>query len=136
VTDLSGHPETAGPVAEAPRSLEMPPAVWQAAETPEAALSRMLSERALLDVERPDLLAIAERNLFGPLPTEPARRQVVTRPMAQEQSAGKPAFRVSIGRLEIVAPPQVAPPQQPVRPRPEPKTSLQSYLDRRRQGRS
>ena len=112
--------------------------VRQTPELPEAALLRMLAARELADTARPDLLAIAERNLFGPLPTEPTQRpmQVAARPVAQEQPAGKPSFRVSIGRLEIVAPPQAAPPQQPVRQRPEPKTTLQSYLDRRRQGRS
>jgi len=124
-------------MAEAPQVMEIPE-VRQTPETPEAALTRMLSARAQMDVARPDLLAIAERNLFGPLPTEPTPRPVplTARPVTQERSAGKPAFRVSIGRLEIVAPPPAAPPQQPVRQRPEPKTSLQSYLDRRRQGRS
>jgi len=118
--------------------MDSPEPVRQRVETPEAALARMLSSHALEDVARPDLLAIAERNLFGPLPGEPTRRpvQVPTRPVAQEPAAGKPAFRVSIGRLEVVAAPQVAPPPQPVRQRPDPKTSLQSYLDRRRQGRS
>jgi hypothetical protein len=114
------------------------PEARRAPETPAAALARILASNALADVARPDLLAIAERNLFGPLPGEPTRQpvQVATRPAAQEQPAGKPAFRVSIGRLEVVAAPQAAPPQQPVRQRPEPKTTLQSYLDRRRQGRS
>jgi hypothetical protein len=127
----------ARPRAEARQIVETPE-VRRAPETPAAALARILASNALADVARPDLLAIAERNLFGPLPGEPTRQpvQVVTRPAAPEQSTGKPAFRVSIGRLEVVAAPQVAPPAPPVRQRPEPKTTLQSYLDRRRQGRS
>ena len=107
-------------------------------ETPEGALARILAKHALTDVARPDLLAIAERNLFGPLPTEPTRRpvQAPVRPVAEERSVAKPAFRVSIGRLEIVAPAPQPEPPQPVRQRPDPKTTLQGYLDRRRQGRS
>ena len=113
-------------------------AAWQGPETPNAALARILAAHALAEQARPDLLAIAERNLFGPLPNEPTRRpvQVATRPAAQEPSDGKPAFRVSIGRLEVVAPPPAAALPPPVRQRPDSKTTLQSYLDRRRQGRS
>jgi len=127
----------ARPRADARKTVEAPE-VRRAPETPNAALARILAAHALAEQARPDLLAIAERNLFGPLPNEPTRQpvQVVTRPVAQEPSAGKPAFRVSIGRLEVVAPVPVAPPQQPVRQRPDPKTTLQNYLDRRRQGRS
>ena len=127
----------ARPRADARQTVETPE-VRRAPETPNAALARILAAHALAEQARPDLLAIAERNLFGPLPNEPARQpvQVVTRPVAQDESSGKPAFRVSIGRLEVVAPVAVAPPQQPVRQRPDSKTTLQSYLDRRRQGRS
>ncbi|HEY2738973.1 MAG TPA: hypothetical protein VGK45_11260, partial [Thermoanaerobaculia bacterium] len=135
--DASEALEIARLRAEARQTLETPQ-VRRVPETPNAALARILAARALAEQARPDLLAIAERNLFGPLPTEPTRQpvQVVTRPVAQEPTAGKPSFRVSIGRLEVVAPVPVAPPQQPVRQRPDPKTTLQSYLDRRRQGRS
>ncbi len=137
VADSPAAPEMARPRAEARQSVETPEG-RRVPETPAAALARILASNALADVARPDLLAIAERNLFGPLPGEPTRQpvQVATRPVAQEQSPGKPAFRVSIGRLEVVAAPPVESPAPPVRQRPEPKTNLQSYLDRRRQGRS
>jgi hypothetical protein len=61
--------------------------------------------------------------------------QLAARPEPQSRESGKPAFRVSIGRLDVVAP-QPAAPAPPAPQRPSPKTSLQSYLDRRRQGRS
>lgn len=67
----------------------------------------------------------------------PARPVVAPRTQVQQpaaEPARKPTFEVTIGRLEVVAPPPEAPQQQQPR-RPAPKTSLQDYLDRRRVGR-
>jgi hypothetical protein len=72
-----------------------------------------------------------------PAPASPIRPVVAPRTELQQpaaEPARKPTFEVTIGRLEVVAPPPEAPQQQQPR-RPAPKTSLQDYLDRRRVGR-
>jgi hypothetical protein len=75
---------------------------------------------------------VAAEPLPAPVRPVPAPRTQVQQPAAEP--VRKPSFEVTIGRLEVIAPPPQMPQQQQPR-RPAPKTSLQDYLDRRRVGR-
>jgi hypothetical protein len=63
-------------------------------------------------------------------PAEAPAAPVAPPPMRDQ---GPPTFQVTIGQLEVVAPPPVE--KVPRRRRPAPRLSLQDYLDRRRVGR-
>jgi hypothetical protein len=99
-------------------------------------LARMLAEAVPVDPSTQDLLAVAERALFGPIPTAPLPRRPQAPPHMQAreaaQDSGEVTLRVTIGRLEIVSPAPEAPP--PPQRRTAPTLSLQDYLARRQGG--
>jgi len=98
------------------------------------------------------LLQQAEMALFGPPGAAAAVAAVPASPRPPAFAAGQspyagaphlaepgdaatrpPALEVSIGRLDVVAPPPAPVPVPRRRPRLRPQTTLASYLDRRRQ---
>jgi hypothetical protein len=109
----------------------------EAAAAPLSPLARMLAEAVPVDPAKEDLLAVAERALFGPIPPAPLPRRPQAPPHTQARAAaedsGEVTLRVTIGRLEIVSP-APAPEAPPARRHTAPTLSLQDYLARRQGG--
>jgi hypothetical protein len=143
---LGGPPENAPPAPAVPaarqstspsalppaRRLAEPARILPSAPPPAAIPGEAAADAAAAERE---LLAYADRAILGlasPPASAPLRHQAVRNVAATADEESAPTFEITIGQLEIVAPPSSA--KRPPR-RPAPRLSLQDYLDSRRVGR-
>jgi hypothetical protein len=135
-------PEAVAPPGAAPPGVETPARARapSPAVTPAAVLAPSPQAVAEAAARYREALAYADSIILGrPMRAPAAPRftpaEAPASPAAQAtpNDEGPPTFQVTIGQLEVVAPPPVE--KVPRRRRPAPRLSLQEYLDRRRVGR-